>query len=1356
MADNKKSLFDLLLEFNPATSGLIKTLNLIDKDIVEQTKRTVTGAATDVGQESLQLANLIADKTGIYEFDDELHEKQQEFLKKTGETLFGKDSVEITERGGKNIVKMKEPTYTGGEFARDITSIIGSVAFGTKGVGAVSNLATKTNQGKALSEAISQSSKLRKTSKVAKGITGVTLGEQVGINPYDARIANFIGELSQDDEGVIDEVIDFMKADVNKTEAEARLGLLAESLVFNIALPAAYFGGKAIKNAFSDKDQVIKTLKELKAKYEKGSLDLEGFREIAKEGSKSFGSKAPQLKSTADEDIDKLWQFSDNKIKRKISTLGFSNLKAQELVRPRGYFTPQTFRLFNQQEGAKDAWVGAGEDFVKRLDVKIKNIAKETSDAPIKKQEELSLNIQQALTTGDDAYLKALPETLQKDVLEARQLLDDFSEIILQMPNRTISKDLKQTIQNNLGQYMRTSYELFESPALAKSKQRAFEKYRKGERFISPFKNKELDSYVDEFDNAVKYIKDGLRTQPKYAKTSEERLTALAQGRVADILDSPKDATTYFGRLDQFYGANRDIFKRKSNLDEPIKDLLGEIKNPSANFFNTASRLSSFIEDSRFVEQAYQLGKGTTNRQGERLKGYFFNEPILDKKTGINYGTKLTGKKYGILDGKYTTPEMAAMFTQRGNILGDLNKQQWYKTFLLAKGYGQASATVLNHVTHARNTIGGAWFMLANGRNPFTSNFNNSVKVLYNKKFKEVGDKESTDYYNELLSRGVVNSGARFGDIQSLLKDVSDTGTSKFIQNNSDKYFKRTKKFIQKSQDAYVSEDDLFKILSYEKELDTLIKASKKADIKISDAYLKQLKDEAALITKNTLPTYSFVPRGIQQLRALPVGNFFSFPAEMARTTVNIVGQGLKEIGSGNSVLVERGAKRLAGFGIAGVGGAEGLSELTKSIHGITNDEEEALRHLNKNTFSKNSKFLYHRNKEGDLYINDISFVDPYDVMKRPLQNAIYKYLDGEKTDERLTKVLSEATYEAGQEFMAPFTEGALLTSKVTDLIFNKGKTAEGFPIRGWIKNPTNFEDYGNNLAIGIKQIGQTFIPGSARQIPPAVKAFTGTESEALNVITGGYVGDKEYEPATTLLANLGIRYEKVDIAKNLESKLKKYKYKVSEIDGIFEDKAFSGKPNGTKTGQDFLAAYADANKRHYYAYKELKMAFDAVDLLKISPIKKKKILNDAGISLDLQASLRTNKYNPFLKTGLNGKLDTFEEENQQTDISREALKYYIKQQNSFYSKLPMLDLNLDDNVLLEEEIEFLRNPPRSKKKIKEEFIERMPKATGGLVEGKDDVPYTKENPADRVDPFTGQPYSAQMEELGLNVFQER
>ena len=40
--------------------------------------------------------------------------------------------------------------------------------------------------------------------------------------------------------------------------------------------------------------------------------------------------------------------------------------------------------------------------------------------------------------------------------------------------------------------------------------------------------------------------------------------------------------------------------------------------------------------------------------------------------------------------------------------------------------------------------------------------------------------------------------------------------------------------------------------------------------------------------------------------------------------------------------------------------------------------------------------------------------------------------------------------------------------------------------------------------------------------------------------------------------------------------------------------------------------------------------------------------------------------------------------------------------------------------------------------------------STGGIVKGKDDVPYTKEDPADRVNPNTGKPYSDQMARLGL------
>ena len=41
--------------------------------------------------------------------------------------------------------------------------------------------------------------------------------------------------------------------------------------------------------------------------------------------------------------------------------------------------------------------------------------------------------------------------------------------------------------------------------------------------------------------------------------------------------------------------------------------------------------------------------------------------------------------------------------------------------------------------------------------------------------------------------------------------------------------------------------------------------------------------------------------------------------------------------------------------------------------------------------------------------------------------------------------------------------------------------------------------------------------------------------------------------------------------------------------------------------------------------------------------------------------------------------------------------------------------------------------------------------STGGLVKGKDDVPYTKEDAADRINKYTGKPYSDQMVKLGLS-----
>ena len=83
-------------------------------------------------------------------------------------------------------------------------------------------------------------------------------------------------------------------------------------------------------------------------------------------------------------------------------------------------------------------------------------------------------------------------------------------------------------------------------------------------------------------------------------------------------------------------------------------------------------------------------------------------------------------------------------------------------------------------------------------------------------------------------------------------------------------------------------------------------------------------------------------------------------------------------------------------------------------------------------------------------------------------------------------------------------------------------------------------------------------------------------------------------------------------------------------------------------------------------------------------------------------------------------------------------------------------DIVYNDNLLdMAQDINGKFVDPKKLKTISLDISPEMKKplklfARGGLVVGEDNVPFTKEDPADRVDPFTGSPYKSQMEELGL------
>jgi len=95
-------------------------------------------------------------------------------------------------------------------------------------------------------------------------------------------------------------------------------------------------------------------------------------------------------------------------------------------------------------------------------------------------------------------------------------------------------------------------------------------------------------------------------------------------------------------------------------------------------------------------------------------------------------------------------------------------------------------------------------------------------------------------------------------------------------------------------------------------------------------------------------------------------------------------------------------------------------------------------------------------------------------------------------------------------------------------------------------------------------------------------------------------------------------------------------------------------------------------------------------------------------------------------------------------DISDEPFEYYDTYSSDLIDDTPPYDKKELFNV------NTLIITPELRKKILKEGVKTF--AKGGLVTGEDNVPFTKEDPADRVDPFTGSPYSDQMERIGFSL----
>ena len=171
---------------------------------------------------------------------------------------------------------------------------------------------------------------------------------------------------------------------------------------------------------------------------------------------------------------------------------------------------------------------------------------------------------------------------------------------------------------------------------------------------------------------------------------------------------------------------------------------------------------------------------------------------------------------------------------------------------------------------------------------------------------------------------------------------------------------------------------------------------------------------------------------------------------------------------------------------------------------------------------------------------------------------------------------------------------------------------------------------------------------------------------------------------------------------------------------------------------EQFIDNFLNTNREYYKSYKELHRLNEAAENLELDTLQ---ILKDNGVSRsDRFSFLGSTRYFKPLDITEQMRLQMLQSNTLREDYYDILLE--IKSLNKTLNQLPVL-------VNPENEIEIQQKTSDEVDDIFKNL--RLPKATGGLVKGKDDVPYTKEDPSDRVDPFTGSPYSDQMARLGLN-----
>jgi hypothetical protein len=652
--------------------------------------------------------------------------------------------------------------------------------------------------------------------------------------------------------------------------------------------------------------------------------------------------------------------------------------------------------------------------------------------------------------------------SLFRSAANARKTIDDYTQSIQRNPE-FIPEGAEATLEGQLGLYGATQYRMFLD-----------------------------DEFVPEpevVENAIKAImKGGDQTgNPVTRAEAVEALTLIkAKGGFANKNLSPEEILgdetlksvmkgPLLGKklndpaIKEFLGeytARRELPGGVQSLEKRSEGLLSKTKE-------TIGRQAAVISQSNYFKRL----EAYNNRAPEGSKMFLDEPPAsgLTSRTGEQYVQIPNDIGYGPLRGKYIREDYFTALEQTSanwNLRGANAFLGWaFGTLAGAKGMLQKAVTVYNPEAQVRNTASALGFAIANGNVPRGKDIAEAFSTIYG----ELGNKTKSasakkEILQEYIDRGVVGTQAQLGEINSMAElAVNQT------RGLSRKFWKgRVNAQDNFMTQLYRAGDDVWKVANYEIEKKKLLGMVQKAVLKNKPFTLKSttpdqakiatqygldpnnvdlvelskkgknvinefISEEAAYITRNNVPNYARVPTAIQNLRQLPLGNFIAYPAEIIRTSFNVVGRGITELASDNADMRARGIQRLLGYTSMAYGAKEGIKAFSLMMTGANNEELESYKRSFAQDWEKNSTFATTRtNDKGNiLEAINLSYTLPYDYVSRPIDAVLNAYNNGVRKEEELYKIALNGVLDASNEFLSPFIGAEMLGQRLYGAIIS-------------------------------------------------------------------------------------------------------------------------------------------------------------------------------------------------------------------------------------------------------------------------------------------------------------------------------